>query len=302
MEGPPRVTAPTSQMIATSGAQAGLPPLGRDGRPEIVDESAGSMRVPVSRGARMATIAIVATLDAAMAITGVVLLMRGWSSGEVAAVAVADAAAAPVATVDAGVIVEIVPDAKVAEPGPGPASGPAPAPGPAPTTGTGGSKGGGRRVIDAGVPVVRPPDAAIPVVRPPDAAPAPVPAADAAPPAPAPDAAAAPAPDAATGAGLEDDVVDQVAVHLRRSNDRLSRCYTQATKGLPDDQPLEGEVDIAFEVVPTGETRNVAVSRNTTESNQLGACIVDVVAAWSFTPFQGEPVHLQRTFRFRPRT
>jgi hypothetical protein len=97
------------------------------------------------------------------------------------------------------------------------------------------------------------------------------------------------------------DLADQVSVRVTRSQSKLSACYTRATKGLPDDQPLTGEVDISFEVVPTGEARSVTVKRNTTGSNTLATCVVDVVDSWTFTPFTGEPVEFMRPFRFGPR-
>lgn len=158
--------------------------------------------------------------------------------------------------------------------------------------------------IDAAPPAPLPVDAA-PATRPDAGSAAPTPP-DAAPATPAPlDAApATPAPADATPTDPADnpaieEIPRQVAVQLQRSQGRLSRCYTLATKALPEDQALSGEVDIAFEVMPTGETRNVSVARNTTGSNQLGACIADVVASWAFAPYEGEPVNLLRTFRFR---
>jgi len=242
--------------------------------------SNGSLVVPRSGGRGMA-IAIVLLIDVAMVIAGVLLLMRtrdGDASDEPAPVSGLPDAAVAVAVSDAGVVVEVevVPDAAPARTG----------------TGTGTGRGTVKSSTDAAVPIPTPtPDAA--VSAPPDAArEAPSP----------PDAAVEPpAPDAAPTEPSE-SLPDQVAVKLRQSQSRLSRCYTQATKGLPEDQPLSGEVDIAFEVMPTGETRNVTVARNTTGSNQLGACISDVVAGWGFDAFTGDPVNMQRTFRFRGST
>lgn len=284
-----RVTSPTSQMVGT--VDPGLPPLSRDGRPEIYDDSlGGSLRVPVSKGARLVTVMLVVLLDIAMAVVGIVLLTRSSGSAKPApapdaGVGVTVGSAAPVA--DAGEMVgdgvkiggdtKIKPRPRHRGPGPGPGPGQKPdaaaGPGPAPA-----------------------PDAAAGPAPAPDAAAEPAAAPDAAP-AAAPDAAAAdPGPDDPSA----DSIPDQVAVHLARSQSRLARCYTQATKGLPDDQPLEGEVDIAFEVMPTGGTRNVSVARNTTGSNTLATCISGVVGEWTFTPFDGASVDVIRTFRFRP--
>ncbi len=80
----------------------------------------------------------------------------------------------------------------------------------------------------------------------------------------------------------------------------MERCYTDATKALPEDQALSGEVDISFEVMPTGGTSNVAVVRNTTDSDQLGSCLAAVVGSWAFDPFEGESITFKRTLRFGP--
>jgi hypothetical protein len=128
-----------------------------------------------------------------------------------------------------------------------------------------------------------------------DAAAVPVPVADAAPVA-TPDADQTP--DTDTGEALR----AQVNTHLAKSDSRLSRCYSESTKALPEDQALSGEVDISFEVMPTGGTRNVAVVRNTTGSNHLGDCLGAVVGDWTFEPFTGDAVTFLRTFRFAGHT
>ena len=99
-----------------------------------------------------------------------------------------------------------------------------------------------------------------------------------------------------SGAG----VASQVSIQATRSESKLSTCYTRATKGLPDDQPLEGEVDIAFQVMPTGETRGIEVTKNTTSSTTLADCVIEVVRGWTVAPFTGDPVDFLRPFRFRP--
>jgi len=289
----PHVTSPTTQLPATiEVARSDYPPLARDGRPSVDESLGGSLPAPRRSGARVAAIAIVLVLDAAMAIGGLLLLTRARDvapaaelAGDAAAVA-ADAGATAVVDAgrDGGVVVEVVPDAASAGGGGGRGTGAVPAGGTRGGGGRGGGKGtgagsgtGGGTTRDAGLSAR------------PDARPA---ATDAGPAASSP-------PDAAPDDPSADELPDQVAIKLRQSQARLSRCYTQATKGLPEDEPLAGEVDIAFEVMPTGETRNVTVARNTTGSNTLGACIGEVVGTWSFVAFQGEPVNMQRTFRFR---
>jgi hypothetical protein len=136
----------------------------------------------------------------------------------------------------------------------------------------------------------------VPLPARPDAAPAPVVLVD-----------AAPVPTVTPDAGTTDEPPDRgealrsaISARLVSSNTRLSRCYSEATKALPEDQALTGEVDISFEVMPTGGTVNVAVVRNTTESNQLATCLAAVVGGWTFDPFEGDSITFQRTFRFGP--
>ncbi len=106
--------------------------------------------------------------------------------------------------------------------------------------------------------------------------------------------------DAAVDDEGSDTIPNQINSQHSGSRSRLSRCYTQATKGLPDDQPLDGEVDISFEVMPTGEVKNIQVVRNTTFSTQLSDCIVGIVDDWRVRPYSGESVELKKTFGFHP--
>jgi hypothetical protein len=85
------------------------------------------------------------------------------------------------------------------------------------------------------------------------------------------------------------------------SNSKLSRCYQSATKGLPDDQPLRGELDIALSVMPTGETANVRIDRDTIGSQTLAACVLGVVRGWAFSPHDGDaPIQLSGPLGFGP--
>ncbi len=98
----------------------------------------------------------------------------------------------------------------------------------------------------------------------------------------------------------------QLASHLSRmivqSSGKMDRCYQNATKALPDDQPLAGEVDIGLAVMPTGAVQNVRVTRNTTGSNDLANCVQATAAQWTFPAHaEGEPVEFVHVFRFGPR-
>jgi TonB family protein len=156
-----------------------------------------------------------------------------------------------------------------------------------------------------------------------DAGPGPVPTVDAAALEPgAPDASSAvepPAQDAAVAAPeladaatadpadaddgeVSAQVVEQQFNRLAvASESKLGRCYQTATKALPDDQPIVGEVDIALAVMPTGKTENVRVEANTTGSQTLANCALGVVQAWSFSPHTAAgPLVFSRKFRFGP--
>jgi hypothetical protein len=164
---------------------------------------------------------------------------------------------------------------------------------------------------DAGVPVVitRAPDAqVVAAATPPDAMPpgAPPDAASASgpvdpygsdtPPPPAP-------PDAAQAPGDDDphtvDLASEVDRKSAQAQARFNHCYEDAAKSYTPDQPLAGEVDIAFRVMPTGEVQNAAAVKNTTGSDKLADCLSTVISAWTFPPSDlAEPAVFVRPFRF----
>ncbi len=274
---PVRLTDPTREIpTGAPPPTSGLPQLSRGGTPDGWSGMSGdSLRIPVSKGARMVTIAILLAIDAAMVLGGVLLVLASRSGGGDGGGQVAETPAPPDATLEVQVLAD-----------------------------------GGRIVVevpavDAG-PRKRPDPHAPPDARPkpgtrPDAAPVtvPPPGPDAAPPA-AVDAAPPPAPPDADEGNGNDDIPTQINRLHSRSRSKLGGCYTRATKGLPDDQPLDGEVDIAFEVMPTGEVKDIQAVRNTTLSAELADCVVSVVAEWTLTPFTGDPVPVQKTFTFHP--
>jgi hypothetical protein len=282
----------------------------------------GSLQLPASSGSRAAVIGLVLLVDAALVVAGVLL----WRGARPAAPGGDDSGA--IAVLDAG-------------PGDGPAvaiadataggAAPAPAPiagggRPASAPGTGGSSGStpgpdarslddllGRR--DAAVGPASPAGQAGQLV---DAAlePAPPVAADAAPEPPEPpDAAGGPLdpygePAAPVDAGADGepeaeagavDAADAIARLTSRNQQRFQRCYRQAAKAYTPEQPLEGEVDIALRVMPTGEVREVSTARNTTGSDTLAQCLVSVIAGWRVAAGSAEPIDMVRPFRFGSR-
>jgi hypothetical protein len=107
------------------------------------------------------------------------------------------------------------------------------------------------------------------------------------------------APEAVVGA---DVIMRELNRQLVASGGRLDRCYTNATKSLPPEEALRGQVDIGLAVLLTGAVADVTILRNTTSSDQLGQCAQAVVAGWTFSAHDGaEPIHLLRTFTFGPK-
>jgi hypothetical protein len=269
----------------------------------------GSLQLPARTGARAVAIALILVVDAALVIAGVFL----WRGARGADPAVGDGGVAALAADGGGGVAVTAPDAGRASGAPPPVLVPPPSGGPRPPSRPGPAGGAGSTVPadarslddllgrrDAGP---EPAPAAI------DAG---VPLADAAPAAPEPPVDAAgpldpyqtePA-DAATepveeepGAGAV-DATDAVARLTSRNQQRFQRCYRQAAKAYTPEQPLEGEVDIALRVMPTGEVRDVSAVRNTTGSESLAQCLVAVIAGWRVAAGGAEPIDMVRPFRF----
>lgn len=278
----------------------------------------GSLRLPEAPGARVARLVIVLAIDAGLVIAGLVLATRR-------------PAPSPPAAITATGPAEVVDPTIGREPGSDPGSGGVLGPGSGHATGPDhGQLGPGSGHVDGGVIVLvdaggargangaavgvadgrelPPPevDAAVAVEPAPaiDAAPAPAPAIDAAvavQPEPTVDGGPAPTEvDAAlTAAVSADEIVRQVNHLAVASVSRLDRCYQSATKVLPADQALHGQVDIGLAVLPTGAVDTVQVLQNSTGSDPLGQCVQAVVQAWTFSPHDaGEPIHVSRSFSF----
>lgn len=325
IEGPPTVP-PGAQRV--TGETRSLPPQRRPAPPPAGASLGESLRVPEAGGARMAKIGIVLAIDAALAIAGIVLLTRGGGEGASApgggqAVVMADGAIVAVERTDGGSGPATGggggPGTAVRPPGGGTGTGPGPGTGRDPGSvlpggvivdaapGGGSGTGGTGPVTDAPTGVTPAPIDAPPAVEP---APIDAPAAEPAPidaPAVEPPPIDAPAgdpgvdgPEAAASAG---DLARHLARLVVQSAGRMDRCYQNATKALPADQPLSGEVDIGLSVMPTGQVQNVTVVRNTTGSSDLASCMQAGVAAWIFPPHgESEPVEFVNPWRFGPRS
>jgi hypothetical protein len=288
----------------------------------VFDPTDPSMRMPVAKVSTIAVI-VVLMLDAGLATAGALLLKAGLAgkAGKTATTEVAEAPAeAPASgTAPATGTAPVTGTAPATGTGTAPATGRAPATG----SGTAAATGSGTatssssgtthrsdtvsgyvsdlfgKTPDAGVAVVDHADAAIAVsAPPPDAAPPPPPPPDAAP--PPPDAAGDTVdPYGGSGSGSDvtpppdanevpadpqtEDLAAQVERKSSTSQAHFTRCYQESAKAYTPDQPLTGEVDIAFRVMPTGEVQGAEAVKNTTGSDKLADCLVAVIGAWSFS-------------------
>lgn len=94
------------------------------------------------------------------------------------------------------------------------------------------------------------------------------------------------------------DLATQVNRLSSRSQTKFDHCYVTATKSLPPEQALTGDIDIAFQILGTGEIRNAAVVSDTTGSAELGRCLLAVISTWQFTASGGGPTDFVRPFHF----
>jgi hypothetical protein len=175
--------------------------------------------------------------------------------------------------------------------------------------GGGGGGGGGRGVGGGGLlgggGATRPPDpgtgtgsgsgsgsgtAAPPVVTTPDASPFSQPPVDAKPDKPDP-------PDPPKPVSLNDEI-DRIAA---KSESKFDRCKSQASESRPADRPLQGDIDIAFQITGTGDVKNAAIVNDTTDAPDLGPCLLAVIQSWQFSSTGKPTADFHRAFRYRPR-
>lgn len=75
-----------------------------------------------------------------------------------------------------------------------------------------------------------------------------------------------------------------------RSKASFDRCRS--------DQPASGSVDIAFRVNPDGTVANAAAVANTTNDDELAACLVRIISGWRVSPFEGNAMSFVRPFTY----
>ncbi len=80
----------------------------------------------------------------------------------------------------------------------------------------------------------------------------------------------------------------QIRLVVNRERRLLQRCYNQVAKATTVDKALQGRVEIRFEVMPDGKTRNVSPRGNTTGSTQLAQCVSNLIRNWKFPSHPGK--------------
>jgi hypothetical protein len=283
-----------------------------EARAESHDDSVSLFDLPAARGARRAKMALILVLDAILAGAGVIMLLSYLESRR------EHRPARPGARTDGARDgqrgqVEVLTPARVAPPQPEPARGGSPPSGAdRPATQPAGGEQDSKDTP-------RPPPSAKPKARPkprtgtrsdsgrvPGAASGTLPA-------------LAPEWD---GDDAREHVVDQesdepdrgevedestakiarVTDRLRKVVDRhqgdLEQCYVAANSSAPDES-LEGRIDVRFVLMPDGSTASVTEAANTTGSEALADCVIDLFRSWTFPGGHSEPLELEWPFLFR---
>ena len=105
---------------------------------------------------------------------------------------------------------------------------------------------------------------------------------------------------------LQDDedhsaaISDAIDAKSNHAEGVFSRCYTQATKPLPADQPLRGRIQIAFTVLTNGHVDHVTTAENQTGSDQLANCLGSEIGGWIFNEHPQDPMEITKIFAFGP--
>jgi len=262
--------------IARAATDPSEPPApARRPTPVPVAAPRGSSVALPAQGRRWGLVLAILVVDLGLAGAGVVLLTQGLR----------DDAAHPSTPV-----------------APGPAPGPAPSPAPVKASAAEPAK-------PPGAPVMVVSKAVVKVVKP-TAPPAKV--ATKSPKKPTKNAAApvdpyaAPDPPPAAPPPLQDDddhsaaISDAIDAKSTRAESVFSRCYTQATKPLPADQPLRGRIQIAFTVLTNGHVDHVTTAENQTGSDQLANCLASEIGGWIFAEHPQDPMEITKIFAFGP--
>ena len=301
----------SSRFCGICGRKIDYPAAGGDGSgplpdPRYMPAAGGSLfELPVSRGARIARIALVLALDAILLGAGIAMVISYLNARDHAG---GVPARAPVSTIE----VEIM------TPGPALAVAPSAPPAVARATPRAKTRKNSKRTPvrpAKPAPATKPPlvpagsaAVAAAVVGPTSALTAvetPTPAPTAAETAPATAAETPAAPTEQLDAGIAAPPSDadmevytrRVAVVIGRHKTELERCYRQAAKVATPAEPLQGRVVIQFQIMPDGKAVNARPQDNATGSDRLATCLVAQIEGWSF-PDHGSPGPLEYRWPF----
>lgn len=98
---------------------------------------------------------------------------------------------------------------------------------------------------------------------------------------------------------IEAQIASEVGRLTARSQSKFDACHARASKALPPEAPLRGEIAVSFSVNPSGSVAAVRALSNSTGSTELSACLVAIVETWAFsTTAATSPLEFRRTFRF----
>jgi hypothetical protein len=287
-----------------------------EGRAESHDDSVSLFELPAARGARRAKMALILVLDAILAGAGIIMLVSYLESRR------DQRPARPSARTDGARDgsrgqVEVLTPARVAPPRPQPAR----------DSGGSAPSGADRQ---APKPVGGEPDAKDRPRQPPSAKPKARPkprtgtrsdsgrvpgAASGTLPALAPQWDADDAEpgqedaDEQSDAPSRGEVDGESSAQIARVTDRLrdvvdghqadlEQCYLAANSDARD-EPLEGRIEIRFVLMPDGSTAGVTPTANTTGSEALADCVIDLFRSWAFPGGHSEPLELEWPFLFR---
>jgi hypothetical protein len=304
LDGPAPAPAPTP---APTGVAPAPGPYNADG-----GSSMSLFELPVSRGARVARIAIVIALDLVLVGAGIAMIVSYLNARDRAT------GATVVAPPDAGVGQATIEDST-----PTPVAGRQPPSADEPPSRGPGQPAGRDPAPSRPDPTPSRPDPTSPRPDPPPPRPDPAPARpDPRPPAPDPtpppvteppddpdpdppgEGPVDPYDDPPTGEPTDQEMeifTGRVSLVFKAHRAQMERCYEQAAKLSQTDDPLRGAIDVRFKVDQGGKARDVRAVSNNTGSQQLAQCVTALVSSWDFPLAPGsQPIDLMWPFRFSP--
>ena len=88
------------------------------------------------------------------------------------------------------------------------------------------------------------------------------------------------------------DTEREIDAAAAKSKAALDRCAA-------DVGPVQGKIDIAFQVRADGRVANAAAVSNTTGNAELARCLVAEVSSWRVSAHSGAAINMLRPFTYR---